>query len=134
MGDSTRVGLKGIMARLLAFTDLTNIVSTRIHSNIAQQTDFPYVVVEFESTPWDQQDDANLQHKITVHGYGRTSSPSEVMQIAEEVYAALNRQEDNITLDSGSVVLLLFSGIKTTFKENDGITWHSVTEFNFIID
>ena len=134
MGDSTRVGLKGIMARLRAFTDLTDIVSTRIFSNVPQQADFPYVNVAFASVPWDQQDDANLQHTITVSGYSRLSSPSEAMQIAEKAYAALNRQEDNITLDSGSVVLLMFSGIKTTFKEDDGVTWHSVTEFNFIID
>ncbi len=134
MTDSTRVGIKGITARLLAFTDLTNIVSTRIYTNVPQQTDFPYAAIEFTSTDWSQQDDANLQHRITVHGYSRKSSMSEAAQISEEVYAALNRQEDNITLDSGSVVLLQFTGVKTTFKEDNGITWHSVIEFNFIID
>lgn len=134
MADSTLVGLKGIIARLLAYTDLTDIVSTRIFSNIPQQTTFPYVLVEFTSVDWSQQDDANLQHTVTAHGYSRTSSPKEAMLIAEEVYNALNRQENNITLDSGSVIILQFDGIKTTFKEDDGITWHSVIEFNFIID
>ncbi len=134
MADSTLVGLKGITTRLLAYTNLTNIVSTRINSNISQQTAFPYVNVEFTSTDWSQKDDANLQHSVIVSAYSRVSSPLEAMQIAEEVYNALNRQEDNITLDTGSVILLQFSGVKTTFKDADGKTWHSVIEFNFIID
>jgi len=134
MADSTRVGLKGIMTRLLAYSDLTDIVSTRIYSNIPQQTTFPYVDVAFTSTDWSQKDDANMQHSVIVSAYSRTSSPSEAMQIGEEVYNALNRQENNITLDTGSVILLQFSGVKTTFKDADGKTWHSVTEFNFVID
>jgi hypothetical protein len=134
MTDSTLVGLKGIMARLLAYSDLTDIVGTRIYSNVPQGTTFPYVVVEFRSSDWSQQDDANLQHTVTVAGYSRTSSPSEAMQISEKTYAALNRQENSITLDTGTVVLLQFDGVKTTFKEDNGVTWHSVIEFNFIID
>ena len=43
-------------------------------------------------------------------------------------------KENSITLDAGTVVLLQFTGVKTTFKESDGVTWHSVIEFNFIID
>lgn len=134
MTDSTLVGLKGIIARLLAFSDLTDIVGTSIFSNVPQDTDFPYAVVEFTSSDWSQQDDANMQHSITIHGYSRTSSLLEASQIAEEAYNALNRQENNVTLDTGNVVLLIFTGVKTTFKETDGITWHSIIEFNFIID
>ena len=134
MADSTLVGLKGVITRLLAYTTLTSIVSTRVYSNVPQQTTFPYVTVEFTSIDWSQKDDANLQHRVTVSGYSRTSSPLEAMQISEKVYDALNRQEDNVTLDSGSVVLLQFSGVKTTFKDADGKTWHSVIEFDLIID
>lgn len=131
MADSTRVGMKGIVARILATTSL---VSNRVYTNVPQQSAFPYVVVEFTSTDWSQQDDANLQHRVTVHGYSRTSSISQAAEIAEEAYSALNRQENNITLDSGSVVILQFAGVKTTFKEVDGKTWHSIIEFNLIID
>ena len=134
MADSTLVGLKGVITRLLAYTTLTSIVSTRIYSNVPQQTTFPYVSVEFTSTDWSQQDDANMQHRVTVSGYSRTSSPLQAMQISEKAYDALNRQEDNVTLDSGTVVILQFSGVKTTFKEDDGKTWHSVIEFDLIID
>ena len=134
MSDSTLVGLKGVMARLLGFSTLTSIVSTRIYSSVPQQATFPYAVVEFTSSDWSQQDDDNMQHTVRVNGYSRHSSPLEAMQIAEKTYNALNRQENNITLDSGNVVLLIFAGVKTTFKELDGITWHSVIEFNLIID
>ena len=134
MPDSTLPGLKGIMTRLLAYTDLTDLVGTKIYTNVPQQTAFPYIYVELTSSDWSQKDDTNLEHKIRAHVYSRNSSPYETMNISTEVYNALNRQEDNISLDSGDVVLLQYSGIKTTFKEDDGITWHGVTEFNYLID
>ena len=134
MADSTLAGLKGIVARLIASSDVTNLVSTRIYSNVPQQATFPYILVEFESTDWSQQDDANLQHRVTVNGYSRKSSLLEASQISEKVYNSLNRQENNISLDAGNVVLLHFAGVKTTFKESDGVTWHSVIEFNLTID
>lgn len=134
MADSTLVALEGLLVRLKAYTALTNIVSTRIYSNVPQQATFPYTLIELESSDWSQNDDANLQHTVRVHGYSRISSPTEVMRISEQVYNALNRQEDNISLDTGTVVLLQLNGVKTTFKEPDGITWHSVIEFNLIID
>jgi len=134
MTDTTLIGMKGIIAKLLAETDLTDIVSTRIYSNVPQQADFPYAFVEFASSDWSQKDDTNMSHIVTIHGYSRKSSILEVSQIAEKVYNALNRQESNITLDSGTVVLLQFTNVKTVFKESDGVTWHSVIEFEFIID
>lgn len=134
MADTTLVALKGVTAKLLAESTLTSIVSTRVYSDIPQQTVYPYALIEISSQDWSQDDDANMQHNITVHGFSKKNSPTEAMQIAEAAYNTLNRQEDNISLDSGSVVLCIFDGVRDNFKEPDGITWHSVIEFKLIID
>ena len=75
-----------------------------------------------------------MEHKITVHGFSRKNSPSEAMSIAASVFAALDRQESGISVDSGNMLLCDFSGVKTTFKDPDGITWHSATEFRLIMN
>ena len=135
MADSTLVALKGIIARLRGYSALTSLVtSTKIVSSVLQQQTFPYVLVEVESRDWSQDDDANMQHTIRVHAFSDEISPATSMQIIQEVYNALNRQETNISVDSGSVVLCFFSGLKDTFKEPDGSIWHSVIEFTLIID
>ena len=134
MADSTLVAMKGIIARLKATSDITDIVAQRIYSSIPQQEAFPYIEVEIESRDWSQQDDANMQHLVRVHCYSRTNSLEQAATVTEKVYNSLNRQENSITIDTGSVVVIQFDGVKTTFKEQDGVTWHSVIEFNLIID
>ena len=135
MADSTLVALKGIVTRLRGFGALTSLVtSTDIVSSVTQQTGTPYVLVEIESTPWAQQDDSNLEHKVTIHGFSDELSPFTAMSIAQEAYNALDRQEANIIIDSGSVVLCTFDGVSTNFKDADGNIWHSIIEFKFLID
>ena len=135
MADSTLVGLKGIIARLRGFAALTSLVpSAKIVSSVSQQTAFPYVLVEFEATPWMQHDDSNLQHKVTIHAFSNKTSPFDAMAIIAEVYNALDRQEANISVDSGDVVLCIYDGLRTTFKEPDGNIWHGVIEFKLLID
>ena len=135
MADSTYVALKGIVARLRGFSALTSLVtSTNIVSSVTQQTAFPYVLVEMSSTPWVQDDGSHMQHTIRTHAYSDNLSPNDSILMGQEIYNALDRQESNIVLDSGNVLLCVFSGLKTTFKETDGNIWHSVTEFELIID
>lgn len=134
MADSTYDTLKAVVAKLLASSNLTSVVSTKVYSDIPQQTNFPYCFVEIESQPWDQDDDANMQHIVRVHGYSNKNSPMQTTRIAEYAYEAINRQESSITLDSGDLVLAIFTGVKTVFKEPDGKTWHSVIEFSLTVD
>ena len=134
MADSTLIVLKGVIAKLLATTGLTAITSTRVYSDVPEPTAFPYALVEIGSEPWAQDDGSHMSHKITVHGFSRKNSPSEAVNIAAQVYDALDRQEAAISVDSGNILQCVFDGVKTTFKDNDGITWHSVIEFNLIMN
>lgn len=133
MADYTRVLLKGVIARLKAYTDLTDIVGTKIYSDVPQQTAKPYCVVEISSIPSPTKDNSVHKHDILVHGFSATKSPNQAMQIAEEVFNALDRQESNITLDSGSMTYLQTTELKDTFKEPDGNIWHSIINFNCLI-
>lgn len=134
MADSTYVTLKAVIAKLKANSNLVSVVGTKVYNDVPQQTAFPYCLVEIQSEPWDTDEDANMQHTIRVHGFSNKPSNSVAVRIAEYSYEALNRQEGSITLDSGDVVLCQFSGVKTTLKEPDGDVWHSVIEFNLMVD
>lgn len=142
MADSTLIAIKGIVAKLKAEAGLIAIITPSpdttgqkgIYTEIPQQSSFPYCLVEIESKPWAQDDASSMQHKITVHGYSRKNSMQEAANIAIQAYNALDRQEAGISIDSGNILECVFDGVKTTFKEPDGITWHSVIEFRFIIN
>ena len=134
MSDSSLVILKAIMTKLLATAGLTSITSTRIYTDVPEPTAFPYAVVELETQPWATDDSSDMEHKITIHGFSRNNSPSEAINIALQCFNSLDRQEDSISVDSGTMVLCMFDGVKTNFKEPDGITWHSVIEFRIIMN
>ena len=134
MSDSSLVVLKAVVAKLLATAGLTAITGTRVYSDVPQPTAFPYAVVEIESQPWVNDSSSDMMHKVTVHGYSRKTSPSEIMNIAAQSYAALDRQEASLSVDSGTVLECVYDGVKTNFKESDGITWHSVIEFRIIMN
>lgn len=135
MADSTLVALKGIIARLRGFGALTSLVtSTDIVSSVPQQTAPPYVLIEIDSAPWVQDDGSHMSHTIRAQVFSDELSPAIAMQIGQEIFNALDRQEANITVDSGNVLLCIFSGLKSTFKESDGNIWRGVIEFELIID
>ena len=133
MADTTLYALKGIIARLKAYAALTAITSTRIYTNTPQQTIFPYVVVEISSSRYSTKDSIGMLHELTIHGFSRDDSLNEVDSIAQKVFTALNENETSVTLDSGSLIRLEYNGLRDTFKEADGMTWHSVITFDLLI-
>lgn len=133
MAYSQKIALKSIIARLKGYSGLTAITSSRIYSDIPQDVTFPYVLVEFSSEPYATKDASNQLHNIIIHGFSRQSSPTQAMDIAAQLYAALDRQESALTLDSGSLVRLTHDGLNDTFLEADNVTWHSVMNFQMLI-
>ena len=49
MTDTTKIVLTGIINRLKSQAAVTNLVDTRIYSNVPQQATFPYIFVEMQS-------------------------------------------------------------------------------------
>lgn len=135
MADSSKVLLKAVIAALLADSAISTIVSTRVYSSVPQNETFPYIVVSVASAPFDTKDITGMQHTLQVSGFSRTNrSPEEAFDIKVAAYNLLNRGENNITLDSGNLVSMLFSGVGFVLKEEDGITWQGSSQFDVIID
>ena len=129
MSDTGQATLKGVITRLLAVSGVTSLVSTRIYNDVPQQATFPYILAEISSEPFSANDFSDMQHRIRVHTFTRVPSQDKALQIRSAIFSALDRQEANITLDTGNLVMIHYAGISDVFKEPDGKTWHAVIEF-----
>lgn len=133
MTDSYKPLLKGIIARLKAVTAITDIVSTRVYSDVPQNATFPYIVVTIDSLPFDGCEFTGMEHEVQIQSFSRTGSPAQSADIRAAVYTALNRQESNITMDSGSVRVLQYNGVGFVEREPDGKTWQSLSRFRCVV-
>lgn len=139
MGESTKRSLEAIFTRLEQNSTLLGIVQkdtsdNGIYGSVPQQSAYPYCLVEIESVPFKTFDKSNQTHTIRVHGFSRKGSPGEAMDIAEQIFISLDRQESNVNVANATVVELQYNGLRDTFKEPDGKTWHSVIEFKMIVE
>lgn len=133
MSDNELGLLKGVIARLRAYSTLTNLVSTRTYSDIPQQTPFPYCLVSIESTPYDGKDFSGMQHTVRVQGFSREKNKKEALQIRSAIYDALHRQEGSITVDGGTLIRINAAPLLDCFQEPDGVTWQSVIQFDAVV-
>lgn len=137
MAYSQKIALTAIIARLKAVSGVYDLVGgstdKRIYSDVPQKTTFPYIAVDVSSVPFVTKDTSDQDHEITIHAFSRLNSPSETADILAAVFAALDRQEANVTLGSGNLTLLTFQNVNDIFKEADGITWHGVLNFRMLI-
>lgn len=125
---------KAIIAALKADSTITANVAARVYTQVPQNATFPYIVLRIQSEPYDFKDDTGMLHTLDVSAYSRADSPLETGTIRSAVYNVLNRAESSLTLDSGTLVSMLHSGIGDVVKEPDGITWKGFLRFNAIVD
>jgi len=133
MADSYAPLLKAIIARLRGYTGMSAFVSTRIYAGMPQNTEFPCVNVSIDSAPFDGQDFTGMEHQITVQVFSRKPTSKECADIRALVYAALNRQESNLTLDTYSVRHIHYNGIGFIDREPDGVTWQGLLTFRCVV-
>jgi hypothetical protein len=133
MADTALNSLGAIITRLKAVTAVTDIVSTRIYTQVPQQADFPYIVITMDSDDWSTKDFSDMEHKVRVHGFSRYDGMKECLDIRSAVIDALDRQEANVPVTGATTVLLQKDSLSTSFQEPDGKTWQSVVQFNMIV-
>jgi len=133
MTDTYLPLLKGVIARLKAITAVTDVLSTRIYTDVPQNEVFPYAVISITSQDYSANDFSGMAHTIQANIYSRKNSPREIGVARSAIYEALNRLEDSVTLDVGNMAHLHFNGVSDVFKDSDGATWVGVIQFRAVI-
>jgi len=135
--------LKGVIDALEADSTIQGFVGNgdspetyRIFSHVQQDTVTPYirVFVTGMNVGFDSKTQTDSNLSLQVSCFSTKPSPLEAQQMSNAVYDLLHRGEGNITLDSGTLVLLQQDGESAMIQEPDGITWHLVRNFQAIID
>jgi len=134
MSDSYKSVLKAIITALKADATISGIVGSRVYTNVPQNATFPYMVVAIQSLPFDTKTDNGMSHTIDISGYSRKNSPAQAADLRSAAYDIMHKGESNLTLDSGNLSSMLYSGIGNVLKEPDGVTWKSLLRFNAIVD
>lgn len=132
--DSAAALLKAVQVRLKATAALTTLVSTRIYGEVPANPVYPYVFISCTSAPFSTDDSTGMEHTLRVQGYTRENKPGTALSIRKAVYTALTRQEDNIVLSEGNLVLIEHEGVTACFAEPDGRTYQSIIEFKVQVD
>lgn len=129
----TKEVIKGIIARLKATTALTDIVSTRIYTDIPQNTDLDYCRLRVNSTPEGVMESSQYVYLVQVQVF--VKQHLDALNAFDAVVNALDRQEANITLDTQTVASVAITGVQDIFKEEDQATqappiWQALAIFN----
>ena len=122
MADGFLLSLqKGLRAALVANSDVTANVSTRVYDEPPQDVAFPYVRFG-DITPAAFDTDTIEGALVTVSIEAHSRSPSgrvEAAQIAEAIRAALHRQELAVTVQGHTLVELIFETFQVT-RDTEG--------------
>lgn len=126
MAESSAALLKAVVAVLRA---TGTAAGGRVYSDVPQATAFPYMLVSSSALPFAANDFSGQTHALRVQTFSQALSKAECLAIQRVVFAALDRQEASLTLETGSLVRCQYSMSDQPFKEDDGNTWQSVIEF-----
>lgn len=132
MADTAKAALKAVVAKLLATSAVTNLVSTRIYSHVPQNTTYPYIYISIQSQPDFTLDKSDLLHKVRVQAFSQDKSPSQSLDIRTAVFATLHKTD--LTLDSPYITNYInVSDLLDCFLEDDGKTFQSIIEFDMSV-
>jgi hypothetical protein len=133
VADTAAYVIKAAIAALKAATPIIALVGNRIYSDVPQNAAFPYIVVSVQSEPFAANDFSGQDHKLRIQTFSRFKSISEALLVRSAALNALDRNEQSITLEQGTLVKCEYSGFSDAFKEDDGRTWQSISELQLIV-
>ena len=134
MADTALPALQAVVNALKASSAVNVAVGGRVYSDVPQGCTFPYIEVSVDSEPFAAKDFSGQTHTIRVQIRSAQPGKKECLSIRRDVVAALDRQEDSLSLSSGHLVKCEYSGGSTAFKEDDGRVWQAVCEFEADVD
>lgn len=125
--------IKGLIARLKAYSALVTLIGTRIFTDVPQKATFPYVTIDVSSDEAYNKTAKSKRFQVVFNSWSREKDMAEAANIIQKIEDSIDRQETSITLDSGTLVMLQLIS-EDCYKDPDGITWHGVGIYNAYID
>lgn len=129
MADTAIQLIQACITKLKADATVSGQVADRIYTNVPQGAAFPYVVLTVSTEPFAANSFSGSAHTLRVQVFSRQDGMMEATKIRSAVHAVLDRNESALTLSSGTLCMLQFSGMATVFREDDGMTWQAIGEF-----
>lgn len=122
MADGFALALqKGLRAALVANSDVTALVSTRVYDEPPQDVTYPYIRFNtIQPNAFDTDTKEGALVDISIEAHSRSASGRvEASQIAEAIKSALHRNETAVTVTGFTLVELIFEAFYAT-RDNDG--------------
>jgi len=136
MADSFGLALqKGIRTRLISYTDLNALISTRVYDEPPADVLFPYLrFVEVQPRIFDVDDKTGARVDLTMRAHSRSASGRvEATQVVEAVRTALHRQEASVTTTGFNLIELIFDDYFAE-RDADGRGYTAYISFNVMME
>jgi hypothetical protein len=123
---------KEVYDLLIADAGVDALVNNRIYDNIPEQETFPYIVIGRNDTFDDHGShttngfSGDLQIDVWDNGRGAKTTK----QVMAAIYTVLHKTELTIT---GHSTINLRRASTSTLIEDDGVTYHGISRYTFII-
>lgn len=129
MADLYKDVIKSIYQALTGDSTLTQLVGSRIYTNIPDNSQYPLCHIQVDSGDYSGKDFTGQDHAITIVIYSRKTNVVEVSDIRSAIYNILNRSENSLTIDNGHISRVDYDGGDIA-KMGDGVTWQGVIQFS----
>lgn len=133
MADTAPYVIKAVIAALKAAAPVFTLVGTRIYTDVPQGAAFPYIVLSIQSDPFAANDFSGQDHKLRIQAFSRFKGISEALLVRAAALNALDRNEQSIALEQGTLVKCEYVGFSDAFKEDDGRTWQSIGDLQLLV-
>ena len=136
MADSFGLALqKGIRTRLISYTDLNTLISSRVYDEPPADVLFPYLrFVEVQPRIFDVDDKTGARVDLTMRAHSRSASGRvEATQVVEAVRVALHRQEASVTATGFNLIELIFDDYFAE-RDADGRGYTAYISFNVMME
>jgi len=136
MADGFGLALqKGIRTRLINYSDLTALISTRVYDEPPADVVFPYLrFVEVQPRIFDVDDKTGARVDLTMRAHSRSASGRvEATQVVEAVRTALHRQETSVTAAGFNLIELIFDDYFAE-RDADGRGYTAYISFNVMME
>ena len=136
MADGFALALqKGLRAALVANSDVTALVSTRVYDEPPQDVTYPYIRFNtIQPNAFDTDTKEGALVDISIEAHSRSASGRvEASQIAEAIKSALHRNETAVTVTGFTLVELIFEAFYAT-RDNDGRGYTAIISLQAMLD